>query len=222
MSLIRLENLCKTYTMGAIDVPVLKGVNTSIGTGELLAIMGPSGSGKSTLMNILGCLDTPTSGRYLLDEEAVDAMTDNQLSELRARAIGFVFQQFHLLKYLSVLDNVKIPLEFLGLSDREADDRARQWLTRVHLEHRLDHLPHQLSGGERQRVAIARALVKSPRLVLADEPTGNLDEKVGREIVALFRELNRELGITIIIVTHSAELAAQTQRVINIRDGVAH
>ena len=221
MTLISVENLHKTYKLGMIDVPVLRGISISIEKGEFVSIMGPSGSGKSTLMNILGCLDTPTSGKYFLENKPVSSMNDNQLSELRAKHIGFVFQQFHLIKYLSILDNVKLPLEFLNVPSGEADDLARRWLKKVRMDHRLDHLPRQLSGGERQRVAIARALVKTPNLILADEPTGNLDARVGREIMDLFCELNSELGITIAIVTHSQDLSKMTQKVFTIMDGIA-
>lgn len=219
MTLIAVENIVKHYNLGLVDVPVLQGVSFSIKQGEFLAIMGPSGSGKSTLMNILGCLDTATSGNYYLEGTSIETMSDNQLSDIRAKTIGFIFQQFHLLKYLTVLDNVKFPLEFLNYSNKDAQDLARTWLERVQLGHRLDHLPRQLSGGERQRVAIARALVKSPKLILADEPTGNLDAKVGQEIIDLFRKLNQEFKITIIIVTHSREVAEQTDRCLVMSDG---
>ncbi len=218
--MVVLENIRKDYKLGIVDVNVLKGVSLRIAPGELVAVMGASGSGKSTLLNIIGCLDTPTSGKYLLDGRTVDSLDDNALSGIRAASIGFVFQRFHLIKYLSVLDNVKLPMEFLGLGRRRADDLAREWLGKVRMDHRLDHFPHQLSGGERQRVAIARALIKTPRLILADEPTGNLDEKVGQEIVTLFQQLNRDHGITVIIVTHSRELAAATNRCIVIKDGL--
>ncbi|MBU1108769.1 MAG: ABC transporter ATP-binding protein [Candidatus Riflebacteria bacterium] len=219
MSLISVDNMVKHYNLGLVDVPVLQGLSFSINPGEFLSIMGPSGSGKSTLMNILGCLDTPTSGSYMLEGVAVETLNDDQLSDIRAKAIGFIFQQFHLLKYLTVLDNVKFPLEFLNVSNHEADVQARKWLERVKLSHRLDHLPRQLSGGERQRTAIARALVKNPKLILADEPTGNLDAKVGLEIIQLFRSLNKELGITIIIVTHAREVAEMTDRCLVMSDG---
>ncbi len=219
MTLISVDNIVKHYNLGLVDVPVLKGVSFSIKKGEFLSIMGPSGSGKSTLMNILGCLDTATSGNYFLEGTSIETMTDNQLSDIRAKTIGFIFQQFHLLKYLTVLDNVKFPLEFLNFSNKDADIQAKKWLDRVQLGHRLDHLPRQLSGGERQRVAIARALVKHPKLILADEPTGNLDVKVGLEIMQLFRSLNKEFGITIIIITHSREVAEMTDRCLVMSDG---
>ena len=218
--MVILENITKDYHLGRVEVNVLKGVSFRLRAGELVSIMGASGSGKSTLLNIIGCLDTPTTGRYLLDNIPINTLDDNRLSEIRARSIGFVFQQFHLIKYLTVLDNTKLPMEFLNMPESEADALARKWLQKVKLDHRLDHYPNQLSGGERQRVAIARALIKTPKLILADEPTGNLDVKVGHEIIELFKELNRELGITIVIVTHAKEIAEQTQRCITIRDGL--
>ncbi|MBF0546656.1 MAG: ABC transporter ATP-binding protein [Candidatus Riflebacteria bacterium] len=217
--MIRTENLVKYYKLGVLDVQVLKGISLEIKDGEFVSIMGASGSGKSTLLNILGCLDIPTSGRYFLGENPVDSMSDDQLSDVRANFIGFVFQSFQLMKYLNVIENVKLPMEYVNRSAKESDLQARKWLERVRLDHRLDHYPRQLSGGERQRAAIARALVKSPKLILADEPTGNLDRKVEGEIIDLFRELNRELKVTLIVVTHSLEVAEMTDRIIVIRDG---
>ena len=202
---------------GTLDV--LKGISFAIKEREFVSITGPSGSGKSTVMNILGCLDSPTTGSYRLAGRAVEALADDELSEVRARHIGFVFQRFCLIKYMSVLENVVLPLEYLQVDPAEAQRRAREMLERVHLSHRLDHVPHQLSGGECQRVAIARALVKRPELILADEPTGNLDSRVQDEVIEVFRELNREMGVTIVVVTHSPEVAGRTERSIVIRDG---
>jgi len=218
--MVVVEDLRKEYRLGDVVVPVLKGVSFGIGRGELVSIMGPSGSGKSTLMNLIGCLDTPTAGTYALDGQPVAALSDDRLSEVRARHIGFVFQSFCLIKYLTVLENVLLPTEYLDMDEHEAEGMARTWLERVGLGHRLTHLPHQLSGGERQRVAIARALVKEPKLILADEPTGNLDCRAESEVIAAFREVNEEMGVTIVVVTHSDEVAARTPRCIRLRDGV--
>ena len=217
--MIKVANLVKRYAMGAGELEVLKGISFAVARREFVSITGPSGSGKSTVMNILGCLDTPSSGSYQLSGQAVEGLHDDQLSEVRARHIGFVFQRFCLIKYLSVLENVVLPLEYLDVDPGEAEQRAREMLERVRLSHRLHHVPHQLSGGECQRVAIARALVKKPGLILADEPTGNLDSRVQDEVIAVFRELNRDLGVTIVVVTHSPEVAARTERSIVIRDG---
>ncbi|MBI3892436.1 MAG: ABC transporter ATP-binding protein [Candidatus Wallbacteria bacterium] len=217
--MIELNDVRKNYKLGDVDVEVLKGVTLSVDEGEHVSIMGPSGSGKSTLLHILGCLDTPTSGVYRLANRDVGRLTDSQLATVRAREIGFVFQQFCLIKYLSVLDNVVLALEYLNVEYREARRTAISWLERVHLGHRLTHVPRQLSGGERQRVAIARAVSKTPKLVLADEPTGNLDSRTQEEIIELFGELNRDLGLTIMVITHSPEVAARTRRTIALKDG---
>jgi ABC-type lipoprotein export system ATPase subunit len=222
MDLIRLEDIEKTYFLGEIDVPVLKGVSLTINRGELVALMGVSGSGKTTLMNLLGCLDRPTGGKYWLDGERIDEMTPDQRAVVRNRKIGFVFQNFNLLPRTSALENVMMPLSYTAdqLSEREWRKRAENLLARVNLADRMDHEPSQLSGGQQQRVAIARALVNNPPLVLADEPTGALDSKTTEEILALFQRLNEEEGITLILVTHDSNVAAHAKRVIRIKDGL--
>ncbi|MDD2717232.1 MAG: ABC transporter ATP-binding protein [Candidatus Wallbacteria bacterium] len=218
--MIKIENIHKNYRVGQVDLEVLRGISLSITQGEFVSIMGPSGSGKSTLMNILGCLDTPSSGKYCFEGRPVDAMDDDQLSDIRNRTIGFVFQSFHLIKYLTVAENVKLPMEYLKIDDQTAEETAGKWLDLVGLSHRTAHLPAQLSGGERQRVAIARALANDPNLILADEPTGNLDSKSSFEIMRILKNLNQELGKTIVIITHSEEVAGFAGRSIKIRDGL--
>src|SRR5881275_2060728 len=222
MDLIRLEDLRKTYHLGEIDVPVLKGISLAIGRGEMVALTGASGSGKTTLMNILGCLDRPTSGRYWLDGEEISQLSADGRAMIRNKKIGFVFQSFNLLARTSALENVMMPLAYTasGLSDRESRERARRVLERVGLGDRLDHHPSQLSGGQQQRVAIARALVNRPPVLFADEPTGNLDSRTSVEILRMFQQLNAEEHITIILVTHDADVASFATRTIHIRDGM--
>jgi putative ABC transport system ATP-binding protein len=220
MYMLQARDLSRTYQMGEIQVRALCGVSFEIQPGEFVAIMGPSGSGKSTLMNLLGCLDTPTSGEYILDGVPVETLHKNQLAAIRNRKIGFVFQQFNLLPHNSALENVELPLLYQGeLTRAERQRRAVHALAAVGLEDRMDHRPHQLSGGQQQRVAIARALVTEPALLLADEPTGNLDSRAGLEIMKLFSELNAA-GITIVLVTHEHEIADYAGRVLLIRDGL--
>jgi ABC-type lipoprotein export system ATPase subunit len=222
MELIRLEDVKKTYYLGEVDVPVLKGVSLAIGRGEMVALMGVSGSGKTTLMNLLGCLDRPTSGRYWLDGEEISQLSADGRAMVRNKKIGFVFQSFNLLPRTTALENVMMPLSYTAqnLSEREGRDRACALLERVGLGDRLDHEPSQLSGGQQQRVAIARALVNHPPLLLADEPTGNLDSRTSEEILRMFQKLNDDEGITIILVTHDPNVANHAKRVIRIRDGL--
>jgi len=221
MDLIRLTDITKTYHVGEVDVPVLKGITLSVARGEMVALMGASGSGKSTLMNILGCLDRPTSGEYWLDGQVVSQLNNNQRAMVRNRKIGFVFQSFNLLARTTALDNVMMPLAYTSsLSERDGRERAIALLKRVGLGERIDHHPAQLSGGQQQRVAIARSLINSPPLLFADEPTGNLDSHTSVEILEMFRRLNQDEGITIILVTHDAEVASIARRTIHIRDGL--
>jgi len=218
--LIQIRDLVRTYTMGEIEVPALAGVSCDIQPGEFIAIIGPSGSGKSTLMNLLGCLDTPTSGTYLLEGLAVEDLDKDQLAAVRNQKIGFVFQQFNLLPRSTALANVELPLIYQGDLDRETrHEQAARALEAVGLSTRMHHHPRELSGGQQQRVAIARAVVAEPTLLLADEPTGNLDTRSSAEIMALFKTLNQE-GITIIVVTHEADIAKYADRILTIRDGL--
>ena len=222
MELIELRDIYKTYQIGDIAVPVLKGISLTIARGEMVALMGASGSGKSTLMNILGCLDRPTSGEYWLDGEEVARLSADQRALVRNHKFGFVFQNFNLLPRTSALDNVAMPLSYTAdhLSERRARNQARKVLEEVGLVDRLDHEPSQLSGGQQQRVAIARALVNHPPLIFADEPTGNLDSRTSEEVLSMFQQLNEQGGITIIIVTHDALVAKHARRIIHIHDGL--
>jgi putative ABC transport system ATP-binding protein len=213
------EDLMKVYQMGQVEVRALAGVSITIKRGEVVAIMGPSGSGKSTLMNILGCLDLPSSGKYILDGEVVETLNDDQLANIRNRKVGFIFQSFNLLSRTSALGNVELPLRYAGKIPNKRE-RARAALDSVGLGDRISHRPTELSGGEQQRVAIARALVNNPAIIMADEPTGNLDSKVGKEILETLLSLNRDNGTTLIIVTHDPAIAAQAQRIIHLRDGL--
>ena len=222
MNLIELKDIFKTYHMGELDVPVLKGISLTVEAGELVALMGASGSGKTTLMNILGCLDHSTSGQYRLDGEDISGLTTDGRALIRGQKIGFVFQSFNLLPRTSALDNVIMPLTYTAadVSDREARQRATELLQRVGLGDRLHHDPAQLSGGQQQRVAIARSLINRPKLLFADEPTGNLDTHTSKEVLEMFQKLNQEEGITIILVTHDLGVARYAKRVVRISDGL--
>jgi putative ABC transport system ATP-binding protein len=216
--MITMTDIRKVYSMGHVQVEALRGVSLEIGQNEYVAIVGPSGSGKSTLMNIVGCLDTPTSGEYVLSGERVGGLDRNRLAEIRNKHIGFVFQNFNLLPYASALENVELPLLFAGVSTRERRERAAEMLRKVDLEDRMEHKPTELSGGQMQRVAIARALVNQPAIILADEPTGNLDSSSGKGIVGLFEELHAG-GQTIVMITHDQAVARLASRVVQVRDG---
>jgi len=214
------RGITKVYWMGEVEVEALRGASLTIDHGEVVAIMGPSGSGKSTLMNILGCLDRPTSGEYFLDGASVATLNDDQLANIRNHKVGFVFQSFNLLSRQSALSNVELPLRYSGLANGRRRQRALEALETVGLGDRVQHRPTELSGGQQQRVAIARAIVNDPAIIMADEPTGNLDSKVGREIISTLLRLNRERGTTLIIITHDASIGEQAQRIIRIRDGL--
>ena len=217
--IIKTESLKRSFQVGSEKVEALKGINLSVEKGEFLSIMGPSGSGKTTLMNIIGCLDTPTSGSYFLNNKLVNDLDEDNLALIRNREIGFVFQSFHLLEKNSALNNVILPLKYAGIKQDEANRLARNVLDKVGLSDRINHAPSELSGGQQQRVAIARALVNNPSIVFADEPTGNLDSQTGDDVMKLFKELNNQ-GQTIILITHEEEIAKQTNRIINIKDGL--
>jgi putative ABC transport system ATP-binding protein len=218
-AIIDIKDLVKDFRLGEVPVHVLKGISFEIERGEFVSIMGPSGSGKSTLMNILGCLDTPTSGSYILDGISVEALTSDQLAEIRNKKIGFVFQQFNLLARTSATENVELPLLYADVPARKRQERARKALLAVGLAGREEHQPSQLSGGQQQRVAIARSLVNDPRIILADEPTGALDSRIGIEIMAIFQRLNRDEGITMIVVTHDPDIASYANRTLHFKDG---
>ena len=218
-SLINITNIKRDFILGTEIIHVLKGIDLHINKGEYVALMGPSGSGKSTLMNLLGCLDTPTSGSYILNGKDVSKMNDDELAEIRNKEIGFVFQTFNLLPRTTALDNVALPMVYAGYSKSERNQRASEVLTQVNLADRMDHQPNQLSGGQRQRVAVARALVNKPSIILADEPTGNLDSKTSIEIMKLFGDIHAN-GNTVILVTHEEEIAEYAHRVIRLRDGL--
>jgi putative ABC transport system ATP-binding protein len=217
-SVIQIEDVKKIYRMGDVEVPALNGVSFNIEEGEMVAIIGPSGSGKSTLMNIIGCLDTPTSGKYILDNVDVSELNDDQQANIRNKKIGFVFQQFNLLPRTQAIDQVELPLVYSGAKDRRK--RAMEALAAVGLGDRIHHRPNELSGGQQQRVAIARSLVSNPSIILADEPTGNLDSKSGTDILNIFKTLNRDKGMTVILVTHDPNIAAQANRRIRVSDGM--
>src|SRR5436190_6682048 len=217
--IIQLEHVHKIYTMGDVEVHALRGVSLTIGEGEFVAIMGASGSGKSTTMNILGCLDRPTRGTYILDGEDVSQMSKDERADIRCQKIGFVFQGFNLLSRTSALENVELPMLYLGVANSERDRRAREALAAVGLEDREQNHPNQLSGGQQQRVAVARALVNNPALILADEPTGNLDSRTSVEVMEIFQRLNRERGITLVLVTHELDIAQYAGRVVVFKDG---
>ncbi len=218
--LIRVEDLTKTYQMGDVKVHALRGVNLTIRAGEFVAVMGSSGSGKSTFMNILGCLDRPTSGKYFLENQEVGSLSRDQWAHIRNQRIGFVFQGFNLLTRTSAIENVELPMMYNGHQKKRHRERAAEVLALVGLEQRVDHMPNQLSGGQQQRVAIARALVNRPSLILADEPTGNLDSATSAEIMALFQQLNAEQSITVVLVTHELDIAEYAQRRVVFKDGV--
>ncbi|NLO98815.1 MAG: ABC transporter ATP-binding protein [Clostridiaceae bacterium] len=216
--MIKIENVKKVYTTGDIQLTALKGISLDIKPGEFVSIMGPSGCGKSTLMNVLGCLDKMTSGRYILNGKDISGLVDNELAEIRCREIGFVFQSFNLLPRMTILENVELPMVYAGLSKKERRERALAALNKVDLGDRIKHRPNEISGGQKQRVAIARAIVNNPSIILADEPTGNLDTKVTKEIMRIIQQLNND-GTTVVLVTHEADVAQYSKRLIRMLDG---
>lgn len=216
--MIKIDNIIKTYTTGKINLTALKGVSLSVKLGEFVTIMGPSGCGKSTLMNVLGCLDKMSSGKYVLNGKDISGLVDNDLAEIRCREIGFVFQSFNLLPRMSILENVELPMVYAGVPKKERREKALEALRRVDLADRVKHRPNEISGGQKQRVAIARAIVNNPSVILADEPTGNLDTKVTKEIMKIIQQLNND-GATVLLVTHEPEVAQYSKRIIHMRDG---
>lgn len=216
--MIKIDNITKVYTTGEINLTALKGVSLNIKPGEFVSIMGPSGCGKSTLMNVLGCLDKMTSGKYILNGKNISGLVDNDLAEIRCREIGFVFQSFNLLPRMTILENVELPMVYAGVSKKERREKALSALNRVDLSDRIKHRPNEISGGQKQRVAIARAIVNNPSIILADEPTGNLDTKVTKEIMRIIQQLNND-GATVLLVTHEAEVAQYSKRIIHMLDG---
>lgn len=221
MSLVKIINLIKQYQMGESNIDILRGISVSFNRGEYTAIMGPSGSGKSTFLNIIGCLDVPTSGQYLFEDTDISTLSDDDLSDIRKSRIGFIFQSFNLINHLSIIENIEVPLFYQGVHEDECRERAVMLAASVGLEHRLKHHPTELSGGEQQRVAIARSLANNPHIILADEPTGNLDSKSGMEILDILDRLHAE-GKTIIMVSHDQNVASRTQRILRFKDGVIH
>ncbi len=217
--IIRLENVTKTYVLGHLEIPVLKGISLSIESGTHLSLMGPSGSGKTTMLNILGCLDRPTTGKYFIEEHEVSALNDEELSEIRSRKIGFIFQSYNLIQHLTVIENIGLPLFYQGIDEHIITGRAMAMAEVVGLKDRARHKPSELSGGQQQRVAIARALINNPTFILADEPTGNLDTKTGKEIMELLKKLNQEEGTTLFVITHDSKIAEYGNMVVRILDG---
>ena len=217
--MIDIKNLTKTYNIGKMSIEILKGIDLTVNEGEYVSIMGPSGSGKSTFLNIIGCLDRLTTGTYTLDGKNIENLNDNELSEIRCKKVGFVFQSYNLLPKLNAIENVELPVKYLGMDRNKRKERAKELLRLVGLDDRMHHLPNELSGGQKQRVAIARALINDPKIIFADEPTGNLDSKSTEEILEIFKKLN-DKGVTILMVTHEEDVAKHTKRIVRLRDGI--